>query len=458
MIDLNKDYINEIKSLIGEDNYIKYLSSLNDKVNRGLVINDKKLINANSVNEFFNNIRKEFDIEDDKNTKYINIKNAENISIGKNISHHQGLIYSQEPSSYEVIKNLELPDNFKFIDLCASPGGKSIDTLLKLNKGFGVLNEIDNKRCNVLKSNIERMGFINTIITNNEPKDFNEYFYGFFDLVILDVPCSGEGMFKKSEEALLNWSIDYIKYIKKIQKEIIDIGIKLLKKDGILVYNTCTFNHLEDEENVEYILNSNKELVLLKQNKLFPHTFKGEGQFYAIFKNGNGIKENDDIYHIDKNNVISGDKYNKVLRSYFKDNIFNDGRLIFKNNYKNEEIYYIDNDSLIDIDMYKDLNVKYLGLYLGYINDNEFIPSNELAHSMKYKEYNNLIEINEKNANKYLLGEVIDVDDSMINMNKDFDFDKKQYVILTYNGIGLGIGRSVNNKIKNLYPKGLRNF
>ena len=199
MIDLNIDYINEIKSLIGEDNYIKYLSSLNDKVNRGLVINDKKLINANSVNEFFNNIRKEFDLEDDKNTKYININSVENISIGKNISHHQGLIYSQEPSSYEVIKNLELPDNFKFIDLCASPGGKSIDTLLKLNKGFGVLNEIDNKRCNILKSNIERMGFINTIITNNDPKDFNEYFNGFFDLVILDVPCSGVGMFKKSE-------------------------------------------------------------------------------------------------------------------------------------------------------------------------------------------------------------------------------------------------------------------
>ena len=458
MIDLNKDYINEIKSLIGEDNYIKYLSSLNDKVNRGLVINDKKLINANSVNEFFNNIRKVFDLEDDKNTKYININNVENKSIGKNISHHQGLIYSQEPSSYEVIKNLELPDNFKFIDLCASPGGKSIDTLLKLNKGFGVLNEIDNKRCNILKSNIERMGFINTIITNNDPKDFNEYFNGFFDLVILDVPCSGEGMFKKSEEALLNWSLDYIKYINKIQKEIIDIGIKLLKKDGILVYSTCTFNHLEDEGNVEYILNNNKELVLLKQKKLFPHTFKGEGQFYAIFKNGDGIKENEDIYHIDKKNVISSDKNYKVLSDYFNNNIFNNGRVIYEKNNKNVEIYYIDNDSFIDIDMYKDLNVKYSGLYLGYINDNEFIPSNELAHSMKYKKYNYLIEINEKNANKYLSGEVIDVDDSMINMNKDFDFDKKQYVILTYNGIGIGIGRLVNNKIKNIYPKGLRNF
>ena len=232
MLNLSKEYINHIKALIGEENIKDYLASLDMQITNGIVINKEKIDN-DILDELINNYK----LKEKYNNKYYTYEKNDDYSIGKNIYHHMGVIYSQEPSSYEVINDLDIiSSNFNFIDLCASPGGKSINTLLKQNNGFGILNEIDNVRCQTLKSNIERMGFSNTIITNNNPKDFLEDFIDYFDIVIVDAPCSGEGMFRKSDIAIKNWSEDYVKYISSIQRDIIDVAINLVKPNGILIY------------------------------------------------------------------------------------------------------------------------------------------------------------------------------------------------------------------------------
>ena len=458
MLNLPKDYIEEIKTIIGDDNIDKYLSSLDLPINSGIVINNKK-INNNLLDEVLNKYKY---VEKYKN-KYYTYKKNDEYSIGKSLYHHMGLVYAQEPSSYEVIKNLDLNMNFKFIDLCASPGGKSIDTILKQNKGIGILNEIDPKRIQALKSNIERMGFINTIITNNKPCDFIDLYEEYFDLVIVDAPCSGEGMFKKSEIAIKNWSVDYVKYISSIQREIINVAVKLVNNNGYLVYSTCTFSIEEDEKNIDYIIKKFTDFIIIKQEKIFPYNSDGEGQFFCILKRSidksNNIDfENENISILNKNRNDIPTEIINALKNYFNEEYLLSGRLVIdkiKNIYK---IYYLNNDLYNEYIKLGSFNIKYKGLLLGELEKNNFIPSNELAHSEIINQYKYIIEIDEDSANRYLKGEVISINENIRVLNDRVDYNIKEYVILTYKNIGIGVGKLVDNKIKNLYPKGLRNL
>ena len=459
MKDLPKEYIDEIRSIIGEDELNKYLSSLNLSINSGIVINMNK-INEESLNKILN----ESVFTEKYKNKYYTYKKNDDFTIGKKLYHHMGIIYVQEPSSYEVINNLDINENFNFIDLCASPGGKSIDTILKQKSGIGILNEIDIKRCYTLKSNIERLGFINTIITNNKPSDFVDIYEGYFDLVICDVPCSGEGMFKKSDVAINNWSIDYVKFISSVQKEIINSAVKLVKDNGYLIYSTCTFSNLEDEDNVEYIINNYKDFKILKKVKLFPHNSDGEGQFYTILKKDikNIIEVNENNLDIFNKNVFSK-KENKdvrfsILKDYFYNNNIINSNLITKKEKDIIKVYYLNDDLYNEYKKLYKINIKYQGLLLGEIDKNGFIPSNELAHSSFISDFKYKIEIDEENANKYLKGEIIKINENIIKLNPKFNFDIKEYVILTYEKIGIGVGKLVDKNIKNLYPKGLRNL
>ena len=455
MLVLPKEYLEEIKLMIGEDELKKYLSSLNLPINSGIVINRNK-INEELLYEILNDNKF---IEKYKN-KYYTYKKNNDLSIGKKIYHHMGLIYVQEPSSYEVINNLDIKENFNFIDLCASPGGKSIDTLLKQDKGIGILNEIDLKRCNTLKSNIERLGFTNTIITNNKPSDFIDIYENFFDLVLVDAPCSGEGMFKKSDIAINNWSIDYVKHISNVQKEIIDSAIKLVNDNGYLVYSTCTYSKYEDEDNTEYIISKYNDFKLIIKDKIFPHNSDGEGQYYSIFrrenknKNGINVKTNKTL---NINNKLKNEKID-ILNKYFINYDILKSNIIINKIKEKILVYYLKDDLYNEYNRLSKLNIKYKGLLLGEIDKNGFIPSNELAHSYIIKDFKYKIEIDEDNANRYLKGELIQINENITKLNTSFDFSIKEYVILTYKRVGIGIGKIVDNKIKNLYPKGLRNL
>ena len=177
---------------------------------------------------------------------------------GKHPYHEAGVYYIQEPSAMAPVSFLDTKPGEKILDLCAAPGGKSTQIAARLNgEGILVTNEIDRKRAMILSLNIERMGITNALVTNMSPDKLSQIFEGYFDKIIVDAPCSGEGMFRKNDEAWNQWSPENVRICAKRQKDILDNAVMMLAPGGRLVYSTCTFAPEEDEESVLYLLRKN---------------------------------------------------------------------------------------------------------------------------------------------------------------------------------------------------------
>ena len=172
------------------------------------------------------------------------------------------------------VNSIDIKDDYKVLDLCAAPGGKSIQIAQKLKNGFLVSNEYDKKRASILYSNIERMGLTNVIITNSDVFKLKNSYQGYFDLVLIDAPCSGEGMFRKNYEAIKNFSIDNINLCVKRQKEILEAAAYMVKPAGFILYSTCTYEKEENENMVDWFCkNYNYSLKKLNEGNgdaIFP--------------------------------------------------------------------------------------------------------------------------------------------------------------------------------------------
>ena len=225
---------------------------------------------------------------------------------GKSPYHEAGLYYIQEPSAMAVAALSGTRPGDRVLDLCAAPGGKSTQLAGMLNgRGLLVSNEIHPQRARILSRNIERLGIRNTIVTNEAPEDLSKHFPDFFDRIIVDAPCSGEGMFRKEEEAIPNWSPDNVRLCANRQAGILDQADRMLKAGGVLVYSTCTFAPAEDEESIQNFLerHSDYEEIDLpeklgpdldrfgfaagsdgKSLRLWPHKLDGEGHFLAVLR------------------------------------------------------------------------------------------------------------------------------------------------------------------------------
>jgi 16S rRNA C967 or C1407 C5-methylase (RsmB/RsmF family)/NOL1/NOP2/fmu family ribosome biogenesis protein len=221
---------------------------------------------------------------------------------GKSPLHEAGLYYIQEPSAMLPVAMLMGDTDViaaspggsdsgkdacekrceRILDLCAAPGGKSTQ-IASYMRGRGVLicNEIVPPRAGILSENIERMGVRNALVLNETPQKLKDCFIDYFDRILVDAPCSGEGMFRKNEQAAEEWSTDNVRMSAERQDEILDCAASMLKPGGILVYSTCTFSREEDEECIERFLERHSDYMLKEQYKLFPHRIKGEGHFAA---------------------------------------------------------------------------------------------------------------------------------------------------------------------------------
>ena len=342
---------------------------------------------------------------------------------------------------------LEPKENERIIDLCAAPGGKATQVAILMNNtGLVIANDYNDKRSDILSENVERLGITNTIVLNNKIDTITNHFGGYFDKVILDAPCSGEGMFRKDDEAYLDWSIDKVHRLSALQKELIMQAYSLLKKDGVMVYSTCTFEKEENEDVVQYLLdNTNASLINIKDIKgairgidmkevirLYPTYFEGEGQFIAL------IKCNDDHeIHLpkyqNKNKQIP--QYLKLVNEFIISNSFNNK---IKSLYPfNTTINYLEYGD-INIDK---LRVKRYGLNLGQIINNRFEPSHAL---MKVLNLKNNYNVSYEEYLKFIKGETLE--------NKNY----KGYIGIKYNSLTIGFGKASNNQIKNHIPKGLR--
>ena len=298
---LPQDFELRMKNMLNNE-YSDFLRALTENpVYNGIRINTKK----NGIDELIKN-------------KFGTLENipwcengfyADKSKISGNHPYHTaGLFYFQEPSAMSTVSALPVNEDDYILDLCAAPGGKATQAGALLGeKGLLVANEIVKSRANILADNIDRFGLKNCVVTNETPQRLAEKYPNFFDKIIVDAPCSGEGMFRKEPQAIDEWSIQHTISCGERQKHILDCAFKMLRGGGYLVYSTCTFAPEENEKICAYILNNyNAELIkpnnlnMLSQGKtewsdsnynmedtrrIFPHKNKGEGHFIALFRN-----------------------------------------------------------------------------------------------------------------------------------------------------------------------------
>jgi 16S rRNA C967 or C1407 C5-methylase (RsmB/RsmF family)/NOL1/NOP2/fmu family ribosome biogenesis protein len=380
---------------------------------------------------------------------------------------HAGCYYVQEASSMfieHVLEHIELPEDGVFLDLSAAPGGKStlLSSFLGKN-GFLVANEVIKSRANILKENIIKWGLGNTLVTQNDPEHFSGL-EGFFDLVLVDAPCSGEGMFRKDPDARAEWSPEHVSLCALRQERIMDKAGGLVKGGGYLLYSTCTFNTEENEDMLKFICTEfayepvripidpawgiiETELEIEGNPyfgyRFYPHLLEGEGFFITILKrpkNATSLesKKAKDFKHPFIKSV--GKQESKILIEQLglpQESTF----------YSVQESCFWLNPSFQKVFEYLTLflNIKYFGVELGKFNKNQFIPNHEWAVSTFEKKGFKNFELDKEQALSYLRK-----DDIMP------DGLPEGWVLVTYLGIPLGWLKNLGNRVNNYYPKDWR--
>lgn len=354
--------------------------------------------------------------------------------LGKSLPFDLGAFYIMDPSSMAVAHYLDPKPGMRVCDIAAAPGGKSIHcSILMENLGAILSNDISYPRAKELSGNVERMGRRNIVVTSGDLRLSKKHYQDYFDTVILDAPCSGSAMFRKNGEAKADWSIEKVKRLSALQKELIETAYSILSPGGRLLYSTCSFSYEEDEEVVLGLLRSHPEAKLIPIRHpsfyshpdlegaahLFPSRYEGEGQFLCLLEKP-GIKEAKK-----ERKEEPKPKAKALLGPYY------DPSCDFLE--KDGEFYSLP----LQIPV-KGLSLLRYGLHLG--SDKEpFMPSFAYARAQKEG-----IELTKEQAIAYLRGEEITLDK-----------EKGAYPVF-YHGLALGMVKVSGGRGKNHYPKGLR--
>lgn len=371
---------------------------------------------------------------------------------GKSAYHATGLVYSQEPAAQMVAQVAAPSKGSRVLDLAAAPGGKSTHLLSYLdNTGLLVSNEINPKRSKILVENIERFGARNVIVTNTSADKLAKVFKNYFDTIVFDGPCSGEGMFRKDPDAIQYWHKEYPSELAQLQKDILSDGLKMLAPGGQLIYSTCTWSPEENEGVVAWILENNPDLELVAIPKLngmsdgidfpetarmYPHHFKGEGQFVAKFQDKR-VPEQTRIKE-GKSNLNKEQKqlWEDFAKKHLKTRL--DGLLqVFGDN------LYLLPKGLPDLSKVK---IARNGLHLGVFKKKRFEPSFAFGIALTSDEVVSSIELSQDQFTQYVSGNVVTLNQTHPN----------GWYQLLVDGNGFGFAKVVGNTVKNYYPKGLR--
>ena len=374
----------------------------------------------------------------------------ENYHPGRSAYFLAGLYYIQEPSAMLVADALPIePDDF-VLDMCAAPGGKSCEIASRLT-GEGVLiaNDIEASRARILSENIERFGLDNTIVTNVDPMRFTKQFQDAFDKIVLDAPCSGEGMFRKLEQAVDTWSEDKVLECAHIQKNLLKGAYDMLKQGGMVIYSTCTYSYEENEAMVHYAVDElGFELLPLSKShglcpgvdldevvRCYPHHYRGEGHFIALLrKPGNSPRK---VVRPMKPQVSQADL--KVLKAFYQETLN-----------KKVPAYIIENNGHLyaikkNFPELKGIRVLRNGLCLGEVRKNRFIPSYSLALTLTKEDVKRSYDYScdSEEIKKYIHGETLE------------GTGNKGFGVIFVDGYPLSFYKE-SNQVKNLFPKGLR--
>ena len=438
------EYKEAMKELL-QDEYKDYIDSLSKPSISGMRVNTLKIKKEELLKLLNLNLREVkwadtgFYLDDD-------------LRLSKSPYYYAGLYYMQEPSAMSPASLCEAKRGDKILDLCAAPGGKSTQIACKLEgEGLILSNDLSNSRAKALLKNIELSGIRNTVITCEEPQKLAGVYEEYFDKILVDAPCSGEGMFRR-DIAVFN------AYLKRgpenfapIQASILDSAARMLKKGGYIIYSTCTYSKLEDEDTVLEFLKRHEDFEIgvlpvyegFTPSKyvdgavrLFPHKLEGEGHFVCKLVKKGESKEDE-----------SETKYSKAVKlpksvlEFLKlTNISWDDKRFYINN---EYVYYLPEGLILD----KKLRYLRTGLLIGRMNNNRFEPSQAFAMSLKYEDWKNPVNlsIDDDRVTRYLKGETIDADDI-----------GSGYRLLCVEKYPLGFVKQDAARLKNKYYKGWR--
>ena len=445
---LPEKFIQRMKSMLGEEYPEFEAAFLNSAPAEGLRLNP---IKCSNIPDFLKNAQA---VPWCRDGYYVNKSELS----GNHPYHIGGMFYFQEPSAMAVAEAANICPGDFVLDLCAAPGGKATQAGAKLmGEGLIIANEIISSRACVLAENIQRFGLRNAIVTNESPHRLAEKFPEFFDKIIVDAPCSGEGMFRKEPQAILEWSQEHTFSCGERQKKIIDSAVKMLKKGGTLVYSTCTFAPCENEGVCEYVLenypdmhlapinlpglsdgkgeyiNSDKDFSYTK--RIFPHKASGEGHFLAVFcRDGEGVKYTPAPFMPDKQTEAALKLYREFEKSALSVSLHGHFRLFGDN------LYLVPMGIKLD-----KLKIVRGGLHLGICKKGRFEPSHALALALTPEDFSavhNLTAIS-PDTKKYLHGDVI-------------EGDAVGWCGIICDGLPIGWAKGSGGTLKNHFPKGLR--
>ena len=361
---------------------------------------------------------------------------------GLHVYHEAGVYYLQEASAMAPVALLDPQPGERVCDLCAAPGGKTTQIAGRMQgEGFLLCNEINPKRAKILSRNIERMAVANTLVTNEHPGNLEKKYPGFFDRVLVDAPCSGEGMFRKEEAAVTDWSQETVEMCARRQAEILHSAAELVRPGGRLVYSTCTFAPEEDEEAVANFLREHPEFepeileapwfvpVENGGHRMWPHKLLGEGHFAAVLKKVGGEETDTDI--------PSGEKLPAQWTAFAKETGIQlpAGKAISFG----QNLYWAPSD-LPDL---KRIKVMRPGLELGTVKKDRFEPAHALALWLKECKNVESFGAESEEMKAYIHGDVV-------------PSQKKGWCLVCADGYSIGWGKGDGRVLKNHYPKGLR--
>lgn len=401
---------------------------------------------------------------------------------GKHPYHEAGLYYIQEPSAMapvpclmeerasgaaiperqeEHVSAAAIPERQeepatpgRVLDLCAAPGGKSTQ-IAEYMRGRGMLitNEIHPQRAKILSENIERMGISNAIVLNETPESLSKRFIAFFDRILVDAPCSGEGMFRKNDNAGEEWSEENVALCAERQDGILDYAATMLKPGGRLVYSTCTFAPAEDEGSVSRFLETHPDFCLEKEERLMPHKIKGEGHFLAVLHREGGQLSSATTAGTEKSLTL---KDCREFLDFAKEALtipaeeLTEGKILLR---FGEQLYL----APAETPSLRGLKVLRPGLHLGTVKKNRFEPSHALALFLKKEQVVNGINLagDGTAVRKYLEGQTLTIGAGCDVEMADAALPKG-WCLVCVDGYSLGWGKAAGAVLKNHYPKGLR--